>query len=91
MRLTVRILMVLIGLLAVMMLSARLVYQGRKGGEEVCDGMTPRDRLYPKYYPMFYRMACTQLRTGLTRDAFEAALEGLRWVNFRIATRNSSP
>ena len=37
--------------------------------------MTPRDRLYPKYYPMFYRMACTQLRTGLTRDAFEAALE----------------
>ena len=38
MRLTVRTLMVLIGLLAVMMLSARLVYQGREAARRSAMG-----------------------------------------------------
>ncbi len=38
---------------------------------------TSRDRLYPEYYPIFYRMARTQLDAGLSNDEFDDLLSPL--------------
>ena len=53
------------------------VFEALKQLGRFVDETTPREQLDAEYYPMFYKMARTQLRNGVSPDHFRALLSSL--------------